>query len=163
MRAAAAKHGRSRARNRGACKVTRPVGYGARDCASLQFRLHLRAGYPPPPPSTDTCCRSIHRSMTPYAKFRTRQKVGQSARCWLKSPKGDRKRHGASEKEREAGGLQTIDVLPMHLPCFSLFPILYVFAKASAQWGEDDYERVFLTQKARKPTPKYEGSVRRAL
>lgn len=129
------------------------VGCGARDCASLQFRARSKAGYP------DTCCRGI-RSMTPYAKFRTRQKVGQSARCGLGGPKGDRKQHGTSERG-EGKGRQTIGVLPMHLPR-SPSSRFYVFAKASARRGENAggrmITRVFLTQKARKPTPKYEGA-----
>lgn len=135
------------------------VGCGARDCASLQFRARSKAGYP------DTCCRSI-RSMTPYAKFRTRQKVGRSARCGLGGPKGDRKHHGASERG-EGKGRQTIGVLPMHLPR-SPSSRFYVFAKASARRGrgecrgEDDYARLFNT-KGSKTNTEVRRSVRLAL
>lgn len=144
------------ARNEGGSKHERVIkahaksrdrSAAARDCASLQFRARSKAGYP------DTCCRSI-RTMIPYAKFRTRQKVGWSARCRAGGPRGDRKRHGASE--RGADRRRSPDISPS-----SLSSRFYVFARASARRGECRgrmITRVFLTQKARKPTPKYGGA-----
>lgn len=134
---------RSRARNR-VCmrshsrdRLDGDGGGGAR--ASLQFRALVRKPATPTP--------VVERLMIPYAKLATWQKVGQSARC---GPWG---RSEAVRDERKGGRL------------WAFFPhfVGSLLDSTCLQKYRREQERrggmitcVFLTQKARKPTPKYD-------
>lgn len=147
--------GRRRARNRGACKVTRPVGCGARDRASPAISRALsKAGYP------DTCCVEVYARWLRMLSSGRGKKSASRLVAGPGGPRGDRKRHGASE--RGADYRHSPDASPS-----SPSSRFCVFAKASARkWGgmqgEDDYACLFNT-KGSKTNTEVRRSVRRAL
>lgn len=124
-------------------------GGGGGGGASLQFRALARK------PATPTPVVEVYAWWFPMlSSRRTWQKVGQSARC-----RGDRKRHGASE----SGGADDGRSFPTLLGPHSILRVRKgIDSKGTGRRRRGMITRVFLTQKARKPTPKYDEQ-RRAL
>lgn len=89
------------------------------------------------------------RTMIPYAKFRSKKSAGR-----LVAELGALGAIGSGTGRAKEG--QTVDVLPISLPRLFLPD-----STCSSRRGECRgrmITRVFLTQKARKPTPKYGGA-----